>query len=170
MMGEAVMHMVEAILSFDGTDVDDLKAVAASDEAADTQTLVSLCGSDVARHRVAATWLVKALLERGAAIGLDLERVFVRIETETAWEALLHLLQSVRFDPATAVAQRDAIRRHLDHDRAFVRVWALDAFVQVALAEGAELEEARARVDEALTARQASLRARARQLAPLVGL
>ncbi|MEM7753580.1 MAG: hypothetical protein AAF230_09215 [Pseudomonadota bacterium] len=164
------MCVIEAILSFDGTHVAELKAAVSGYDASEAPALIDFCESDNLGHRVAATWIVKGLLEMGAVTGLDLARVFDRLNHENAWEPLLHLLQSVQHADDAALPYRDAIRRCLAHEKTLVRVWALDALVRIALAHDAERADAREAVDAALSDPKASMRARARKLAPLLGL
>ena len=164
------MSVIEAVLSFDGKHVDDLRAAARSFTPSDGPVLIELCSSGESAHRVAATWIVKAVLEQGSDASLDLPDFFARLDVETDWEALLHTLQSVQHAPVAASANRAAVRTLLDHKKALVAVWAHDAFVRIALETGDGLAEARQRVEAALVHEKASMRARARHLAPLLGL
>ncbi len=164
------MSVIEAVLSFDGKHVDDLNSAARNFAPSDGPVLIELCSSGESAHRVAATWIVKAVLETGGAAPLDLPAFFARLDVETDWEALLHLLQSVQHAPEAASARRAAVRNLLDHKKALVAVWALDAFVRIGLETGDGLEDARQRVETSLTYGKAAMRARARHLAPLLGL
>ena len=149
----------KALEQFDGTRTAPL--VAAKNEArSDLDGLVALCDDSVVA--VAATWLVKALVEDGAAI--DLEQGFATLGRQTEWAAQLHLLQCVQHAPQKAVPQVAAIRELLTADKALVRVWALDAFVRIAEITPELRAETRGLVATALDAKAASLRARARDL------
>ena len=161
--------LADAIHGFDGA-TDDLKAAAAVFAASDGETLGSYLGSPVAAHRVAASWIAKAVIESGRGGLLNLSAFFARLEGETAWEVQLHILQSVQHAPEAALSMRAVIGALRDHPRTLVAVWALDAWVRLVLATGDGLPEARRRVVTALSAPKASLRARARHLAPLLGL
>lgn len=164
------MSVVEAILAFDGRHVGLLKDAANSFQPEEAEPLVALCESDRRDTRIAATWIVKALCARDVACVLDMTRVFRRLEVETDWEPLLHLLQSVQYVPGSAATRRQAIERHLTHKKTLVRVWALDALVSVALETGEGVTQARSQVQRALKSDKASLRARARHLLKLPGL
>ena len=85
------------------------------------------------------------------------------------WETALHLLQIVQYAPDVALQQIGAIRRLMGHSKALVRVWALDAFVRLALVEDIYLPEARVLVEKALKGEAPSTRARARALNKLLG-
>ncbi|WGI22560.1 hypothetical protein [Amylibacter sp. IMCC11727] len=154
------MNAVRAALErFDGTHTAEL--VGAMDMArADVAGLVALCfDPDVA---VAATWLVKALVEQGTDVTLD--HVFASLQAQTEWAAQLHILQCVQFAPMAAVAHVDAVRDLMGADKALVRVWALDAFVRIAQCAPKFRKDAKGFVEAALAAKAASLRARARNL------
>ncbi len=163
-------HILEAVLAFDRRHVDELKSAAEHVSEADGGALVELCSSSDPLHRIAATWIVKAVLEDGRGQTLDLGRYFSCLEDETEWDALLHLLQSVQRAPKAASSHRDVIRGLLDHKRTLVAVWAMDALVRIAVETGEGLEEAHRCVEAALAHERASMRARARHLAPLLGL
>ncbi len=166
----SALSVVEAVLGFDGTHVEELKAAAEGFASEEAEPLMAFCESETPAIRVAATWIVKALCERGEAGLLDMGRVFDRLGTETEWEALLHLLQSVQYVPGPAIPQRETIEELLNHEKTLVSVWALDALVRIALETGEGLEGARDLVETALSGPKASLRARARQLASILGL
>ena len=163
-------QLVEAVLSFDGKHVSELRVAARGFDGDEAAELLEFCASGAPRHRVAATWIVKAVLEAGGGATLDLWRFFSNLAVETEWEALLHLLQSVQFAPEPASAERAAIEGLLGHEKALVAVWALDALVRVAIETGEGLDAVQGRVDAALSDKRASKRARARHLAPLLGL
>lgn len=165
-----VVDVREAIFAFDGRSVADLKLAVEHVSPVEAEALLDLCSSGDPAHRVAATWIVKALLETSRGAMLDLSALFSRLGEETAPDAILHLLQSVQFAPAQASGQRTAIEAHLKHKRTLVAVWALDALVRIALHTGEQMVAARNLVDMALMHDKASMRARARHLAPLVGL
>ncbi len=164
------MSVVEAVFAFDGTHVEELRGAVAGYDASEASDLLALCSSETPRYRVAATWIVKAVLQSGVPHGLDLEAYFACLARETEWGAILHLLQSVEYAAAPAIRQRAAIGAFLSHGKTLVKVGALDAHVRVALASDSGLGEARRAVEAALTHDKASVRARARHLAPHVGV
>lgn len=164
------MSVIEAVLAFDGRHVDDLRTALGEYRARDGESLIELCSSGEPMNRVGASWMVKALLERGLEASLDLRAYFSRLDVEREPDVLLHILQSVRFAPDAAMDHRAAVGKLLDHEKVLVGVWAMDALVRIALKGGEGLEEARRHVEEGLVHRKASVRARARHLAPLLGL
>ncbi|MEE9427301.1 MAG: hypothetical protein V3V25_04045 [Paracoccaceae bacterium] len=155
------MELARALAEFDGKLTAPLRDVVAVFDDRDGALLAELCHGTQA---VAATWVVKALLEDDRAGALDLHRVFEALGAAPHWEARLHLLQSVQHAPEAAMAQGFAIRGLLAHPKILVRVWALDAFVRLALVDRGLLAEARELVSAALDDRAASLRARGRAL------
>lgn len=161
------MELLEAFAAFDGKHVEPLKNAAGAVSNGDADALVDAC---VGVNAVAATWIVKSLLKNDKAAGLDMHRVFAALGQSDGWEPVLHLLQSVQFAPDAAVAEVFAIRKLLAHSKTLVRVWALDAFVRVAIVEPEFLSEARALVTDALNGKAASLRARARALVGVLGM
>ena len=156
----------EALSEFDGKHVARLRAVVDAFDPAQAERLMRVCENGVARETVAASWVIKAVGERGNADAFDWPRLFRVLETAPDWECALHLLQSVQH---VADGPTDAqIRPWLDHTRLLVRVWALDAFVRLALHDDALRDEARARIATAQADGPASLRARARALEKLL--
>lgn len=161
------MELFEAFSAFDGKHVEPLKSAVAVFSNDDADVLVDAC---VGVNAVAATWIVKSLLESDLAAGLDMHRVFSALGQSDGWEPALHLLQSVQFAPDAAASEVFAIRKLMAHPKTLVRVWALDAFVRVAIAEPEFLSEAKTLVMDALSGKAASLRARARALAGVLGM
>jgi len=159
------MGLVDTIDAFDGKLTEPLKVAVAEFDDEDAGLLVELCHSESA---VAATWVVKGLLEAQGGASLDLRRFFAALQNKADWLALLHLLQCVQFAPDAAVAEVFAVRGLLRHSKTFVRVWALDAFVRIALVEPEFLVDARARVAAAQKSEFASVRARANALGRLL--
>lgn len=155
------MDLAHALAEFDGKLTAPLRDVVAAFEDRDGAVLAEQCHG---AHAVAATWVVKALLEENRAGSVDLHRVFAGLGAAQHWEAHLHLLQSVQHAPEAAMAQVLAIRGLLDHPKTLVRVWALDAFVRLALVERGFLAEACELVSTAMAGKAASLRARGRAL------
>ena len=148
-----------ALAQFDGTHTAVL--VEALDLAREKRgELVALCGdADVA---VAATWVVKALVEKGEAVNVS--AVFATLHLQSEWPAQLHVLQCAQYDPDAAAGHVEAIRGLIQSSKALVRVWSLDAFVHAADMRPDLRREASEIVDAALNGKAASLRARAREL------
>jgi len=160
------MTLIDAIMGFNGKHIAKLRSAAERFRARDATDLAKMClGADA----VAATWVVKALCEKGRANELDLNRVFAALGEDLDWEAALHLLQSVKYAPNAAAPFASAIINFLDHPKVLVRVWALDAFVRLSLVAPKYQSDAKVRVNDALSAKAASLRARARVLENLLG-
>ena len=159
----------DAILGFDGA-TDGLKAAARAFQASDVEGLEAYLDSSVAQHRIAASWIARAVIENGRGDLLDLPAFFARLEGEAEWQVLLHYVQSVQFAPAAAIPMRAVIVGLLEHPKTLVAVWAMDGLARVALEAGDGLDDARLQVEFALSDPRASIRARARHLAPLLGL
>lgn len=164
------MSVIEAVLSFDGRHVGELEASLTAYLETDGTLLIEFCSSGDPKQRIAATWLIRAVLAAGRDSALDLWTYFSCLSVETEPTALLHLLQSVQFAPEAASPHREAVARFLEHERTLLAVWSLDAFVRIALETGEGLDEAHRRVDLALSDQKPSVRARARHLALLLGL
>ncbi|MEL7239238.1 MAG: hypothetical protein AAGK78_10270 [Planctomycetota bacterium] len=145
-----------ALDAFDGKHVAPLKALSRQAATADQGALAD----EVTGPRgVAATWVLKAIAEQGKLRSSIARSVFGELAGLSSWEAILHVLQLVQHAPEEAAEHADVIRDLLDHDKTLVRVWALDAFARVG-----PHRDAKRLVMEALDAKQASMRARARQL------
>jgi len=159
------MDAFQALAEFDGTHIAPLKEVVAGFQSGQAELLDKACHGPEA---VAATWVVKALLEQGRGGELDLGYVFTALRGGMQWEALLHLLQIVQHAPDAAMSEVMVIRGFLDHPKTLIRVWALDAFVRLALVDHTFLPEAVVLVEDALNAKASSVRARGRALRALL--
>lgn len=162
------MSFVQAILSFDGKSVSELKAALRDPANNDAWAKVApYISSNVQNDQTAATWLVKAGLESGrdvdtAVLGamIDATAMFDH------WEPKLHALQCVQYfgDGLMQHARlREFVAAQQTDKKLLVRVWALDAAVRIALFEGDE-GAARKHIDAIDSSYPASMRARARQL------
>jgi hypothetical protein len=117
---------------------------------------------------VGATWLLKRHLEDGGRlVPAQSDRLFELLGALEAWEARLHVLQSLphlRIREAHVPAVQRLARDGIASERPFVRAWAYSGFCELAneypefTAEAERLLE-RARGDEA-----ASVRARVRRI------
>ncbi len=170
MQGRSVaeMTLTDAIHAFDGKSIAVLRQAVDEFTPEDAGTLLSHVRSTKPQHAAASTWILKALAEDGRAP--DLAPYLRTLPDQTDWEAILHILQIAQYSPEAAATQAETITELSNHPRALVRAWALDAFCQAALADPGLMPQARDMVHEALGAEKASIRARARQLASLVGL
>lgn len=154
------MGLKQILARFDGKHVHELREAAATMSDAEITELAAFCGGE---HAVAATWLVKHLLETGRPT--DFAQAFAHLSGELPWEAQLHLLQCVQFAPDVALIRHKEIRSLLNHPKTLLRVWAMDAFVRVWQVDPLLAKKAPALVHAALQDKSASLRARARHLA-----
>lgn len=162
------MALREAVFGFDGKHVGDLKAsLDAGLDAAKVDLLLDWCGNAEARVQVAASWLVRGVLEKGVALSKpQLLRYCTVAKTFTYWETQLHFLQSVQFfEPDREVAKvafevADLLR---GAKKTLVSVWAMDACVRLQMFKG-DVDAARKLINEAQAHKAASYRARARNL------
>ncbi len=159
-----------ALHAFDGKSLEPLKRCLAEDglAAEDMARLIEACAAPSEKHRVGATWLLKAYLEQGGSLAAAQVAAFAATLAGLGhWEARLHACQLIRHLDVAA-ADVDAVTGFLDGEVAaqkpFLRAWACDALVHLSdrhtglrAAAGAVLAAAEA--DPA-----ASVRARARQL------
>jgi hypothetical protein len=152
-----------ALAAFDGRHVAPLRVCVgdAFSAAAMQALLIALPGP----HQIGASWMLKALAETGRLSDADLRATLQQLPALHEPDAILHVLQTVQYAPASdARALRDHLRPLYRHTRGMVRVWAFDAYCR-----GADLPAERAdiaaRIDAALTDRQAAMRARGRGLA-----
>ena len=162
------MALTQAIDTFDGAAAAVLRSAVTGFVPENAGVLLDGTSSANPRHAVAATWILKALAEDGRAP--DLAPFLQTLPDQTDWEAILHLLQIARFAPEAAATQAQTIFDLTHHPKALVRAWALDAYCRAALVDRNLMPRARDMVHQALGDDKASIRARARQLAPLVGL
>ncbi|MBI1393048.1 MAG: hypothetical protein GC152_09940 [Alphaproteobacteria bacterium] len=115
-----------------------------------------------------ASWLIRHSLERGAEIDADgTSRLIGKLPQVATWDGALHLLQSMRrlrLAPADIDKAAAWAMPHLDHERPFVRAWALDALCALAEREPRLHANAARRLTAAAKDPAASVRARARRL------
>ncbi len=111
-----------------------------------------------------ATWMLKAELEAGQVCSpQDVKRLVVGLKGVTAWQAQLHICQSIKH---ITVPQELALELErwlsalLDAPRPFLRAWALDAVCQL---RGAS-PKTKALLAQMETDDAASVRARVRNL------
>lgn len=158
------MDLSETLARFDGKHVDELRAASEGLDASELAALPKFCRGE---HAVAATWMVKLLIEANR-VNL-LAEAMECLHADMPWEAQLHLLQCVQHAPDVAITKVSVIRQLMDHPKTLLRVWALDALVRIWTVEPALAVEAPKLVENALNDKAASVRARARQLAKITG-
>ncbi len=162
------MTVTDAIEAFDGKTVEVLRPAVKTFVPEDAGVLLDYTRSGNAHHAVAATWILKALAEEGRAP--DFAPFLRTLPDKTDWEAILHILQIAQYSPEAAATQAEAITELTNHPKALIRTWALDAFCRAALADPDLMPKARDMVHQGLGDEKASIRARARKLASVVGL
>ena len=163
------MSLLDTLKRFDGKSTTELKEAASMvRDRSVAREVEEACASDDQHLRAGATWVVKHLVEKGRATDVDLEAVLKTLPTATEWTAQLHLLQIVQYAPEAAVDLAGDVRSLLTSPKAFVRVWAVDAFVRIAGVRPELLPEASSYVSEGLNSKAASMRVRCRNLQPLL--
>ncbi|WP_224816260.1 hypothetical protein [Hasllibacter sp. MH4015] len=153
-----------ALAAFDGKHTASLKAVLADDLSpeAEAALIAAIPGSD----EVAATWLVKALVEKARLGQHHLATLFDRLPDITKPDAALHLLQCAQYAPDAARLLRPHLFLFYGHDKILLRVWAFDAYCRGADAS----EDLGDRIRQGLTNRSAAMRARSKALAAEFGI
>jgi hypothetical protein len=152
---------------FDGKDTTPLHA-AIPRASKDPQLLVESCS--YGDSEVAASWVLKALVEQEGVERFDMETAFAALHTKAEWQTNLHLLQLVKYAPEAATKYVAIVRDLMSADKVLVRVWALDAFVRIAGVAPEFRQQAAGAVEGALGKTPASLRARARVLKVICAL
>ena len=157
--------ILSALARFDGKEVAPLRALVA-DGPEVRRVLEHVPGP----HEVAASWVIKALVERRQVSEAELAGFLGRLALLGEADAILHVLQCAQHAPVVvARAMRPDLVPLYRHPRGLVRVWAFDAYIRGA-EHPAELEDTAARIRQGLAERQAAMRARARGLAAEYGI
>lgn len=134
------------------------------DHAAFLSELVSLASDAETVVSEGATWIIKAQLEEGNTLSpQDVQRLVSRLDDVTAWQAQLHICQSLRYIavPENAAGALEAwLKKIVNAPRPFLRAWALDALCGV-LGAGSRTQ---ALLDQMESDEAASVRARVRNL------
>ncbi|WP_299321487.1 hypothetical protein [Parasphingopyxis sp.] len=170
-MDAYVTDLRRRIGTFDGRAVSILGEIEAAESGRDgyMTALIALTDDDSGNISFGATWLIKSALEAGMALSADqVSTLLARIDAVTAWDARLHICQSVRHMDVAA-DDADALIQWLvplrQHDKPFLRAWSLDAICYLAARDPRHRDFAQASLGEALADDAASVRARARRLA-----
>ena len=158
------MDVRQAIAAFDGRCPDVLKAAVAAGIDNDDRAVLSAAMTRP-EDAVAASWIIKAVLERQAADPVGAPAYFAALSQELPWQAHLHVLQSVRLAPEAATGCADLISRFLTHERALLRVWAMDGFCRLAGLDPSLRAAARSAFSAQSVGGAAAMRARCRNLA-----
>ncbi|WP_298334730.1 hypothetical protein [uncultured Erythrobacter sp.] len=156
--GKATTFLGEAEAMFSGPD-DYLDA------------LVELVGEPNGNLANGASWLIKSAIEKGMVLSEEqTEALIAQLPAMTDWAAQLHICQFMRRLDVKAKRAHDVaswLTGFLGHNRPLLRAWSLDAFGALAethreFADAFNAALSRAQHDEA-----ASVRARARHIAPI---
>ena len=144
--------ITRALAQFDGTHTAPLRDVLQDDLSPEARaTLVAaIPGPD----EVAATWLIKALVERGQLGTGQVAQVF---------EAFAKIAQ---YAPDAAPILRPHLTPYYGSSKILLRVWAFDAYCRGAPPD----EDLSARIRQGLRMREASMRARSKVLAQDFGV
>ena len=130
--------------------------------------LVGLIAHDEAPVSSGATWLIKSFLEAGGSLSRSQrDSLFNQLGQVTAWDAQLHICQSLQFVKITsrqASLSLDWLRPLLSHRRPFLRAWSLDALCRVGASHPRIGRLAQDWLARGLEDGSASVRARSRQL------
>ena len=133
------------------------------------ETLIALAGNEAWQVASGSTWLLRRHLHDGGRLTPGQTAAFMQaLGSLSHWSAVLHACQSVRhlrLEPPQAAEIAGWLAPLQDHQRPFVRAWALDGLMALAgdfeaLVPQAGIALAKAQADTA-----ASVRARARNLA-----
>ncbi len=151
----------KTLAGFDGRHVQPLKALVLTDPQASQydSLLARIPGPD----DVGATWVLKAWSEANQLPRPAFSAVFATLPDLSEPDAILHVLQMVRFCPDLARAHRTVFQSLAGYPRVLVNVWAFDAYVRTQTED--ETEDRAARIRAGLTHRSKAMQARARQLA-----
>lgn len=150
------MNVGQAINEYDGKHVADLRRAARAFAADEAAALTKACLNGTPDQQEAASWIIKALVEKGGAEALPMRQVFSALSGSLGWGTALHLLQCVQHLPRMANVSQ--IAPWLNHHKLLVRIWALDALWHVDRPAALPLAQ------DALTDTSAAMRARARAL------
>lgn len=159
-----------AIAGFDGRHVAVLENLASRLVPSDTvlRDLVAKCLSGDEAAQTAASWILRRLLERGAAPPPGtLDRLIAGMGRTTGWETRLHLAQSFQYLAPSEAQALTAARTLVDwfgSEKSFLRAWACDALWRLGVRHSCLREEARRIASLAENDPAASVRARARNL------
>lgn len=159
-----------ALVAFDGKAISLLsEAAAAHAHAPDYVDQLLMLITDPEPHiGEGASWLIKAHLEAGHRLtDVQSGALLDGLDADLAWPTALHILQSVQYldgGEAADVRRLAAIEVYTRHERAFVRAWALDAYVRLAAPHPDQKKQIARLLEQGHADPAASVRARARRL------
>ena len=132
------------------------------------QELLGLTATEPGRLGAAATWMLKALLERGLVLERkQVARLGRTLDSLTDPWAALHVCQSVRFFQVTARNVSQFARffeRCAATDQKFLRAWSIDGYWRLAQAHERLLPRALELLEHGAKDTAASVKARVRNI------
>ncbi len=162
--------ILERVLEFDGKTTGSLESAcrSAGKDFTGFDQLLELAASADTRMQIGATWAIRKLLELGADMSAEeLERFTETAAAQTAWEAQLHIAQSIQFLESANLntgALAKTLHPWCDAKRPFLRAWAIDAICQLAQRDPSLNETAMELLTKGEQDAAASVRARVRNL------
>lgn len=156
----------DALQAFDGKRVAGLRALSRRPISAEGRAL--LLSEMPGPLESPASWVLKALAERGGLTKEELAKLFTKLPALTDTDAILHVLQLVQYHPMAARPLRDALVALAGHPRLLVNVWAFDAYCRTS--DASEIADRDARIRQGLGHRSKAMQARARALAREFGV
>ena len=161
---------VEAILTFDGKHMAELRSCAFNDEFNDDDidALIEFSNAETICLQTASTWILKNLIENGRGISTRQLTAWTTLaEGYDHWESALHFCQSIQHlrvqkrELSKVVTQ---LERFLEHSRPLVGVWALDGLVHLSDYHSRLVPKVVAALDEMRHLSKPSVKARIRNL------
>lgn len=127
--------------------------------------LITLAFDKVPTISEGATWILKAELEEGCVLPPpDVERLASRLSEVQAWQAQLHICQSIRYllvPKKSAQSIEKWLKKVLETRRPFLRAWSVDAYCRL---HGSSSKKTKFLLDRMEEDEAASVRARVRNL------
>jgi len=163
------MNAIEAILSFDGKHVDQLRSALSSEMSSiEWDEFVAFLDHENLRYQTASTWMMKAALEQAIEQPIGAKRAFVDAGGRfSGWEPRLHLLQSVRLmdlDDQRIGQVKKLAQNWASDQKTLVRVWSLDVLVRLNANDPSQSKVVAELLRSALEDDAGSMKARARNL------
>ena len=163
------MDIVSTLRRYDGKRVtpfrEVLDAVRDAPESAIGE-LLELAASDEMTLQVGATWVLRSLAERGAALhGPQAEKLVRFLSQPIAPDALLHVLQTLPYievETAQQGALQNALLALIKSRRPFIRAWAYSGLGTLAARDPAFRHDVLTLFDHAARSETAAVRARIR--------
>jgi len=165
-----VQEVARGLNAYDGRDTSVLSDIHAryGGHADFRKALISLIGAREDALQDGATWLIKTCAESGDVPNADETAALLdQLDAVSSWQATLHLCQCAeRFVFTHEQATRFGLWacHFLNHERAFLRAWAMSALCHAARQAPDLTARANGAVARAETDKSASVRARARKV------